>query len=75
MLGHVNLNSFVSHRLNDPTLLQLKISSEEKRYSNNFVFKSVKVSLVYNSIFPVKSERTVLFCSEHFNIFFFYSHL
>lgn len=43
VLGHVTLKSFVSHRLNDPTLLQLKISSEEKRYSNNFLFKSIKV--------------------------------
>lgn len=61
MLGHVTLKSFVSHRLNDPTLLQLKISSEEKRYSNNFLFKSIKVYLVYNNIFPLEIQKNCCF--------------
>lgn len=75
MLGYVTLKRFVSHRLNDANLLQLKISSEEKKYSNNLLLKSIKV---YNSIFP-REIRTyccfLLAFLEHFNIFFFYSHL
>lgn len=74
MLGHVTLKSFVSHRLNDPTLLQLKISSEEKRYSNNFLFKSIKVYLVYNNIFPLEIQKNCCFlllfrCSLIFSFF------